>query len=268
MFGFVGVVKSGRENGKDIRAIQSALVAPSRRAGWTDTALIQGPDCVLSAVEPDFPSTMPTPSMQFDDGISVALFGTIYNDLKAGESPVDFLHRIYVERGVGCFSELNGTFSLVVQDTGAKKIFVAVDRLGTRPLLYFRGNGHLLISPDLRSFTESGEVPKRLNPSALAAALATRHMHGDDTYVLGVRSLNPGCYLEIGPDSVEEKQYWDYAIEPAEDRSEEDERGEFGTGKKSVVGGEKGEAETEGGDEYPLTSPADGGEDGDQQNHE
>lgn len=221
MFGLIGVVKASIGSVSGIRPIHDSLIAPARRDGWNRSQLFHDSDCIVSAIEADIPSAPPTSSMEFDDGISLALFGAIYNDLDAEESPLAFVHRRYIADGANCFAELNGTFSLILRDARAKTVYLAVDRLATRPILHVQTGGHVLISPDLRSFTESGEVPKRVNPSALAAMLATRHMHGDDTYIQGVRSLNPGCFLEITAGSVEEKRYWDYTIEPGEDRGME-----------------------------------------------
>lgn len=141
------------------------------------------------------------------DGRYVLVFnGEIYN-YQSLKKQLDYPYRTgtdtevilaaYEKWGEACLEHLNGMFAFALYDRQEKKILIARDRLGIKPLYYFVGNGLLTFSSELRSLLKSGFVPKKANRAALVDYLRYQTVHAPNTIVEGVKMLMPGHFLRI-----------------------------------------------------------------------
>jgi asparagine synthase (glutamine-hydrolysing) len=99
-------------------------------------------------------------------------------------------------------------FSAAIWDNLNEKLVLVRDRLGIKPLYYFRDNQSVLFASEIRSLFASGLVPKRLNKDVLSEYLQYQCVHAPRTMVKDVALLEAGCYLEISDNSFEKKEYW------------------------------------------------------------
>ena len=217
MFGFVGIICTHTKPIEETRKIHQGLVSPFRNDGRTISKLLSTGGALVSVVEPDLPSHAPTTLHTFDDGIQLAFFGDIFNDLASGELQADYIHKLFVKDGPRGFASLNGSFFLCIHDGEKGETHLATDRFSSRPLFYYVGEDYLIFSPDQRSFVDSGCVPPKANLAAAAAMLACGHLHHDDAYIQDVKFLSGGSALRIQQGKTKLIKYWDYEINPQDD---------------------------------------------------
>ena len=127
----------------------------------------------------------------------------------------EILIHLYEDEGTGLFRHVNGMFAFAIHDRGRKRLLLARDRLGVKPLFYaFRG-GELLFGSELKAvFTGLGGKPP-LRADVLGQYILQGYASSPDTLFEGVWSLPPGHYLDVHlaeleagrlPEPVE---YWD-----------------------------------------------------------
>ena len=100
-----------------------------------------------------------------DDSVWLVFNGEIYNfdDLRTelrtkgvvfrSHSDTEVILAAYRIWGLNCLSRLNGMFAFAIWDTQNKEMFVFRDRVGIKPLFFFKDNGHLVFGSSLSSFS-------------------------------------------------------------------------------------------------------------------
>jgi asparagine synthase (glutamine-hydrolysing) len=145
--------------------------------------------------------------MQSHDGRYVLVFnGEIYNYQQL-KKQLDYPYRTgtdtevilaaYAKWGAGCLEHLNGMFAFALFDREEKKVLIARDRLGIKPLYYYTNQGMLAFSSELRPLLQSGLVSKKVDRQALEDYLRYQTVHAPATIVEGVKMLMPGNFMRI-----------------------------------------------------------------------
>ena len=99
---------------------------------------------------------------------------------------------LYEEYGENCVERMRGMFALAIWDARARKLLLARDRLGIKPLYFARQNGRYIFASEVKSLLASGLIARRLNPQALRIYLQFGHVPPPWTIVDGVVPLPPG----------------------------------------------------------------------------
>ncbi len=173
------------------------------------------------------------PATNEDRTVWVVFNGEIYNfrelrrDLEArghvfrtGSDTESIVHA-YEEWGEECVQALRGMFAFAVWDEKRRRLLVARDRLGIKPLYYLEADGRLLFASELKALLALPEVERRLNWSALIHLLAFLTTPRTESIVAGVRKLPPGHVLTAtAGGGVRVAPYWDVAYAPDHTRSE------------------------------------------------
>jgi asparagine synthase (glutamine-hydrolysing) len=105
------------------------------------------------------------------------------------------LHAL-VEWGEAALPKLRGMFALAFWQPASRRLLLARDRLGIKPV-YYRADKGFSFASELRALLVSGLVPKTLDPSALAAYIHHGFVPGPRTLVQGVSLLEPGTVMLI-----------------------------------------------------------------------
>jgi asparagine synthase (glutamine-hydrolysing) len=173
--------------------------------------------------------------MANEDGSIVVVFnGEIYNyrELTAGlrnrghriatASDTEVIVHLYEELGDDCVHELRGMFGFALWDARRRRLLLARDRLGIKPLYYHDDGSRLVFGSEIKAVLAAG-VPARLDHAALGAYLSLRYAPSPWTLFDGVKSLEPGCRLVSGPEGTRVERYWDVPMgEPDGPRRSED----------------------------------------------
>jgi asparagine synthase (glutamine-hydrolysing) len=117
----------------------------------------------------------------------------------------------YAVWGEGVLERLRGMFAFALWDAVERRLVIARDRLGIKPVYVFRGRSGLLFASEVRSLLASGLVPRELDRVSLAQFLGCQTVPAPRTLVSGVRLLPPGHVMRIDPSTgtVTESRYWD-----------------------------------------------------------
>jgi asparagine synthase (glutamine-hydrolysing) len=117
----------------------------------------------------------------------------------------------YEKWGAACLPKLAGMFVFAIWDREAQTLFIARDRLGKKPLYWYRNESALVFASEIRSVLASGLVPRKLAPSALSDYLFYQTVHAPNTAIAGVQMLQAGHSLLVKPNGeIREDKFWDF----------------------------------------------------------
>ena len=118
----------------------------------------------------------------------------------------------YEEWGEAIVTYLNGMFAFCIYDLEKKKLFLARDRLGIKPLYYYGFGNHFIFSSEIKSILLANDVPREVNLTAAKNYLQLRYVPGEDTLFAGIKKLLPGNCLVYQNNKIIIKQFWDVPI--------------------------------------------------------
>lgn len=119
-----------------------------------------------------------------------------------------------VEWGSDALLKFNGMFALAFWDRKEKRLLLARDRYGIKPLYYFLDGKSLIFSSEQKSILEQPSFEKKINKRALLEYFTFQNIFTDQTLLEGVKLLPAGHFatLEFGSGQKELKlsRFWDY----------------------------------------------------------
>lgn len=167
-----------------------------------------------------------------DGSLQVILNGEIYNyralraDLErhghrfSTASDVEAVVHLYEDEGEELLARLQGMFALALWDAPRKRLLLARDRLGIKPLYYRHHGRRLLFASEAKVLLLDPDFPRRLNRQAADRLLSYLYLPGTDTLIEGVKRLPPGCWLLWEEGRVQINRYWQPRLVPAGQPSE------------------------------------------------
>ena len=135
-------------------------------------------------------------------------------------SDTEVLLRMFAVHGAAMLERLNGIYAFAIWDDVDKRMFLARDRLGVKPLYYTTAAGSFAFASELRALLPLIETPS-FDPAALAQYLSFLWVPDPATAFREVRKLPPGHYAWVDADGLTVSEYWDLRLEP-EERTEQD----------------------------------------------
>ena len=131
-------------------------------------------------------------------------------------SDTETLLCLYEEHGPAFLTKLDGMFALAIWDARRRRLLLARDRLGIKPLFYYHDREHLVFASELKALLADRSVPSEISDVALADFLHLMSIPDPEGIFRGVRKLLPGHYLVVEDGRVQEEAYWEVPMmEPA-----------------------------------------------------
>lgn len=147
--------------------------------------------------------------------------GEIYNyrALRAGleqagvsfrtRSDTEVLLELFAREGLGCVARLEGIFAFAVWDRQERRLSVARDHLGVKPLYFAALDQGFLFASEIKALTLCPDLPREYDPEAVADHLGFLWTAGRHTMLKAVRKLRPGEALEVSADgSISVESYY------------------------------------------------------------
>ena len=156
-----------------------------------------------------------------DESVWIVFNGEIYNhadvrpELEAAghryktRSDTETIVHAYEQWGDACVERLRGMFAFAIWDAPKRRLLLARDRLGVKPLYWTLAGDRLLFGSEIKSILESGLIAREADESRLPELLSTRYLSGPETLFKGVHRLLPGHTLVYEHGRVTTRQYWD-----------------------------------------------------------
>ena len=195
-----------------------------------DTLAHRGPDDHGVFVEPtialghrrlsiiDLSSAGHQPMFSHDQRYCITFNGEIYNfaELKSqldnypytNQTDTEVILAAYQRWGTACLEKLDGMFVFAIWDRVERELFIARDRLGIKPLYFFKQGEKLLFSSEIRSLLKSEVIPRKLNDQALVDYLRYQTVHAPNTIIKDVEMLMPGHFMIFKDGSLKINEYW------------------------------------------------------------
>ncbi len=123
----------------------------------------------------------------------------------------------YAEYGTDCVNHLRGMFAFALWDDDRRRLVLARDAMGEKPLYLYEREGRLLFASEMKALLRSGEVPFELDPEAIDLYFHYQYVPEPKTALKGVRKLDAAHLLVVNVDPwrVEESCYWRMEDAPA-----------------------------------------------------
>ena len=133
-------------------------------------------------------------------------------------SDTETIVHAYEEYGVDCVARLHGMFGFAIWDASRRRLLLARDRAGKKPLYYTRANGSFIFGSEIKALLHHPDVKRQADPQALADFLSVRYVPGPATLFANIYKVLPGHWLLYENDNIREECYWDYSFGQTEHR--------------------------------------------------
>lgn len=127
------------------------------------------------------------------------------------ESDTEVLLRLYILKGPACLDELVGFFAFAIYDKEENSLFIARDRMGIKPLLYFADEDKFIFSSEMKALL-AFNVDKELDYVSLHQYLQFNYVPGPSSIYKNIKKLEPGHYIIVKNKTFELKSYFNIAI--------------------------------------------------------
>ncbi len=161
-----------------------------------------------------------------DRSVWVVFNGEIYNYIELRDylekkghqfytsSDTECLVHLYEEFGDGCVSHLRGMFAFAIWDDRRKRLLLARDRLGIKPLYYWWDADTLAFASEMKSLLTLEGFERRMNIEALSAFFTFMYVPGPMTIYEGIYEIPPAHVGVWSNGNLQLKRYWDVKPEP------------------------------------------------------
>jgi asparagine synthase (glutamine-hydrolysing) len=161
------------------------------------------------------------PMVDGEAGLALVYNGEVYNfrELRrrleglghrfrtAGDTEV--VLRGYAEWGADVVERLRGMFAFAVWDGPRRRLVLARDRLGVKPLVLCEtGGGRLVFASEAKALLADALVPRALDEGRLAEQIAFRSIAGEATLLRGIRELGPGTLATWEDGRLTRRTWW------------------------------------------------------------
>ena len=113
----------------------------------------------------------------------------------------------YEEFGESFVTKLNGMFAIALWDSPKKKLMLARDRMGIKPLYYTTKDNAILFASEMKSILQA-PLKRAVDEESLYAILNLGYIPGDRTLLQGIRKLPPSSYLIFQDATICTEKYW------------------------------------------------------------
>ncbi|MGH9374917.1 MAG: asparagine synthase (glutamine-hydrolyzing) [Terriglobia bacterium] len=159
-----------------------------------------------------------------DESLWITLNGEIYNyrELRAQlearghrfrtATDTEAILHLYEEHGLECLQELRGMFAFALWDSKQRRLFLARDRLGVKPLFYRISPQGFTFASELRALRALRPEAWERDPQAIYDFFAFRYVPAPRTHYRDVHKLLPGHYLLVDSKGAQTRCYWDVPL--------------------------------------------------------
>jgi len=190
-------------------------ISPDRRVGFGNRRL------AIVDLSPAGRNPMPN-----EDGrVWITFNGEIYNHeslrpaLEAkghryrSRTDTETIIHLYEERGLDFVNDLDGDFAIGIWDESARRLVLARDRIGVKPLYYTIASGRLIFASEIKAILEHPSVSRDIDERSLYHYLSFLTTPAPDTLFAGIKKLPAGCLLVCDRfGEVKITRYWDAIV--------------------------------------------------------
>lgn len=160
------------------------------------------------------------PMSNEDKSIWIVCNGEIYNfqelrkvlekkgHIFCSRSDTEVIIHLYEELGTDCVEKLRGMFAFCIWDEKRKRLFLARDRIGQKPLNYAIKNGNIIFASEIKSILQDPEISREVDINALDSYLTYQYVPAPETMFSGINKLPPAHFLVWENGKIKIERYW------------------------------------------------------------
>ena len=222
MCGIAGIVSINTEKPVNRRLIEDMIFIQSHR-GPDERGMYLGDGIGLGQARLSIIdlSTGSQPMANEDNNLWCVYNGEVYNYIelrpeleKRGHklrttSDTEVLIHCFEDNGTGAFNDFNGQFALAFWEKSKKRLTLARDRVGIRPLFYTVADDQFIFASEMKAILLHPAVNAELDHEALDEIFTFWSVTSPKTIFKGIKELPPGCFLTLKDGKIEIKHYWE-----------------------------------------------------------
>jgi len=167
-----------------------------------------------------------------DETLWIINNGEIYNFIELREqllkqghvfrtkSDTEVLVHLYEQEGFDFVKRLRGMFAVALWDAPRRRLVLARDRMGKKPLYVRREPNRFLFASEIKSILAADDVPRRIDAQALREYLALGYVPAPRTLFEGIEKVSPGHLLVLENGTIQDREYWDAPFDVQDNLSE------------------------------------------------
>jgi len=233
MCGICGIYEPGRDTAIEVASVK-AMADAIRHRGPDDDGFYCAPGVGLGHRRLSIIDLAGghQPLANEDETIWIVFNGEVYNFedlnrryLSTGHhfrtrSDTETIVHLYEQLGEACFAELRGMFALALWDGRRKRLVLARDPVGKKPLFYSWDGRRLLFGSEIKALLEVPGVSREMDLTAISDYFTFQYVPAPKTIYRSVRKLRPGHYMTVDRSGVREVPYWDIHFDQPGEHSE------------------------------------------------
>jgi asparagine synthase (glutamine-hydrolysing) len=162
-----------------------------------------------------------------EDGNYVLVFnGEVYNNTELREElrslgrkfrsrcDTETVLHAFAEWDLDCLSKLRGMFAFAIWSERDRRLILARDRLGIKPLYFYRSGREIYFGSELKAIFAHPEVERRLDPEGLHYFTSLNYVPSPHTLVEGIKKVPPGHWMQWRDGEVTGAPYWKLDFQP------------------------------------------------------
>ncbi|MBW2999234.1 asparagine synthase (glutamine-hydrolyzing) [Candidatus Woesearchaeota archaeon] len=161
-----------------------------------------------------------------DETVWVKFNGEIYNfeelkkDLEKkghrfySDTDTETIVHAYEEYGEDCVKHLRGMFAFSIWDSKNKKLFLARDRVGKKPIFYFADKERFVFASELKSLLLDDSIAKEIDMTALSHYLTFGYVPAPLSIFKSIKKVMPSHTLTVQDGKISTRKYWDITYKP------------------------------------------------------
>jgi len=128
------------------------------------------------------------------------------------QTDTEVIVHLYEELGESCVEKLSGMFAFAIWDKNTKKLFLARDRIGQKPLFYARHGSTFLFASEVKAILAEPGIEREIDFEAIHHYLSLRFIPSPQTMFRNVGKLPAGHYLTYQNGDLRIHRYWDLSF--------------------------------------------------------
>jgi len=136
-----------------------------------------------------------------------------------GSSDTEVMLALYEMHGPDCLQHLNGMFSIAIWDTVEKTLFLARDRLGKKPLYYYRKDKQFVFASEIKAILATPEIDRTIRQDAVQDFFFYQYVPESKSIFKFIDKVQAGHWMLVSKDGVKTKKYWDVSFSETTEKS-------------------------------------------------
>lgn len=125
----------------------------------------------------------------------------------------EIIIHLYEDQGEDFVNLLNGMYALALYDKEERKLILARDRIGIKPLYYTQTSRKFIFSSEIKGILASSQIAREIEPKAVLDLFLTGEVLGEKTLIRNVKRVLPGHCLVVKDSEIISKKFWDIDFE-------------------------------------------------------